>query len=106
MAWVAYVLLAFALIYYFYKRQRERFNEEQRRVQYQHQLEIEKNEKEIISLKNIKLEAEVQHNEAQLASNTMNLLQKRELLNRSKRRSSLHRKSWNPIAGQKTPGAS
>ena len=84
LAWVAYVLLAFALIYYFYKRQRERFDEEQRRVQYQHQLEIEKNEKEIISLKNIKLEAEVQHNEAQLASNTMNLLQKRELLNKIK----------------------
>lgn len=84
LAWVAYVLLSFALIYYFYKRQRERFDEEQRRVQYQHQLEIEKNEKEIISLKNIKLEAEVQHNEAQLASNTMNLLQKRELLNKIK----------------------
>jgi len=84
LAWLAYVLLSFALIYYFYKRQRERFDEEQRRVQYQHQLEIEKNEKEIISLKNIKLEAEVQHNEAQLASNTMNLLQKRELLNKIK----------------------
>jgi len=47
-------------------------------------LEIEKNEKEIIRLKNIKLEAEVQHNETELASNTMNLLQKRELLNKIK----------------------
>lgn len=99
LAWIAYVLLAFGLIYYFYKRQqekylvqhaerlkkqRERFDQEQRRLQYQYQLEIEKNEKEIIRLKNIKLEAEVQHNEAQLASNTMNLLQKRELLNKIK----------------------
>ena len=98
-AWVAYVLIAIALIYYFYKRQqtkyliqhadrlkkqREKFEEEQGRLQYQHQLEIEKNEKEIIRLKNIKLEAEAQHNEAQLASNTMNLLQKRELLNKIK----------------------
>ena len=98
-AWATYVLLAIALIYYFYKRQqkkyilqhvdrlrkqREKFDEEQRRLQYQHQIEIEKNEKEIIRLKNIKLEAEAQHNEAQLASNTMNLLQKRELLNKIK----------------------
>lgn len=98
-AWVAYVLLAIALIYYFYKRQqkkylrqhaerfrkqREKFDEQQQRLQYLHQLEIEKNEKEIIQLKNIRLEAEAQHNEAQLASNTMNLLQKRELLNKIK----------------------
>jgi DNA-binding CsgD family transcriptional regulator len=66
------------------RKQRERFEEEQRRLQYQHQLEIEKNEKEIIRLKNIKLEAEVEHNNAVLASNTMNLLQKRELLNKIK----------------------
>jgi len=98
-AWAGYVLLAIALMYFFYKRQqrkyiiqhadrlrkqREKFAEEQRRVQYQHQLEIEKNEKEIIRLKNVKLEAEAEHNEAQLASNTMNLLQKRELLNKIK----------------------
>lgn len=99
LAWVMYVLVALWAIYYFYKRQqrkyllehadrlrkqREKFDEEQRRLQYLHALEIEKNEKEIIRLKNIKLEAEVQHNEAQLASNTMNLLQKRELLNKIK----------------------
>jgi DNA-binding CsgD family transcriptional regulator len=66
------------------RKQRSTFEEEQRRLQYQHQLEIEKNEKEIIRLKNIKLEAEVEHNNAVLASNTMNLLQKRELLNKIK----------------------
>lgn len=98
-ACLVYVALIIAVIYFFYKRQqkkyliqhanrlkkqRERFEEEQRRLQYQHQLEIEKNEKEIIRLKNVKLEAEVEHNNAQLASNTMNLLQKRELLNKIK----------------------
>ncbi len=98
-AYLVYAALIIAIIYFFYKRQqkkylvqhvgrlkkqRERFEEEQRRQQYQHQLEIEKNEKEIIRLKNIKLEAEVEHNNAQLASNTMNLLQKRELLNKIK----------------------
>ena len=98
-AYFVYLALIIAVIYFFYKRQqkkyliqhanrlkkqRERFEEEQRRLQYQHQLEIEKNEKEIIRLKNIKLEAEVEHNNSQLASNTMNLLQKRELLNKIK----------------------
>ncbi|HEY4109104.1 triple tyrosine motif-containing protein [Puia sp.] len=99
LAWVVYVLAVIWGVYYFYKRQqkkylvqhadrlrkqREKFGEEQRRLQYLHQLEIEKNEKEIIRLENIRLEAEAEHNEAQLASNTMNLLQKRELLNKIK----------------------
>lgn len=98
-AYVLYVALIVFILYIFYKRQqrkylvqhanrlrkqRDKFEEEQRRLQYQHQLEIEKNEKEIIRLKNIKLEAEVEHNNAVLASNTMNLLQKRELLNKIK----------------------
>ncbi|HEY4064477.1 MAG TPA: triple tyrosine motif-containing protein [Puia sp.] len=96
-AYFMYVALVILLIYFFYKKQQrkyaiqhanrlkeqqDKFEEEQRRLQYLHQLEIEKNEKEIIRLKNIKLEAEVEHNEAELASNTMNLLQKRELLNK------------------------
>ena len=84
MAWVIYILLAIALIYYFYKRQQKKYLLQRSRLQYLHQLEIEKNEKEIIRLENKRLEAEAQHNEAQLASNTMNLLQKRELLNKIK----------------------
>ena len=98
-AYFIYIVLIIAIFYFFYKRQqrkyliehanrlrkqRKKFAEEQKRLQYLHQLEIEKNEKEIIRLKNIKLETEVQHNNAQLASNTMNLLQKRELLNKIK----------------------
>lgn len=96
---LVYIVLFIAVIWFFYKRQqrkyliqhqrklkkqREKFEEEQRRLQYQHQLEIEKSEKEIIRLKNIQLESEIQRGEAELASNTMNLLQKRELLNRIK----------------------
>ena len=98
-AYVLYAALIVFILYVFYKRQqrkylvqhanrlrkqRDKFEEEQRRLQYQHQLEIEKSEKEIIRLKNIKLMAEVEHNNAVLASNTMNLLQKRELLNKIK----------------------
>jgi cell division protein FtsL len=98
-AYFIYIALIIMIIYFFYKRQqrkyliqhnnrlkkqRDKFEEEQKRLQYQHQLEIEKSEKEIIRLENIRLETEAQHNEAALASNTMNLLQKRELLNKIK----------------------
>lgn len=98
-AWFLYIVLIIAGMYFFYKRQqrkyinqhanrlkeqRKKFEEEQRRLQYLHQLEIEKSENEIIRLKNIKLQTEVEHNNAVLASNTMNLLQKRELLNKIK----------------------
>ncbi|HMH23139.1 MAG TPA: triple tyrosine motif-containing protein [Puia sp.] len=98
-AYFLYMALIIAIIYFFYKRQQrkyiiqhtnrlkkqqEKFEEEQKRLQYLHQLEMEKNEKEIIRLKNIKLETEVEHNNAELASNTMSLLQKRELLNKIK----------------------
>ena len=99
LAYFIYVLLIMAIIYLSYKRQqkkyliqhkkklikqREKFEEEQKRLQYLHQLEIEKSEKEIIRLKNIKLETEVEHSNAALASNTMNLVQKKELLNKIK----------------------
>ncbi|MBS1604205.1 MAG: hypothetical protein JST42_16175 [Bacteroidetes bacterium] len=99
LAWLFYVAVFIALLYYFYKRQQRKYllqhterlkkqrvshEEEQRRLQYQHQLEIEKSEKEIIRLKNIKLQSEIEHNNAVLASNTMNLLHKKELLNKIK----------------------
>ncbi|MBS1663647.1 MAG: hypothetical protein JST68_21570 [Bacteroidetes bacterium] len=98
-AYVIYVVLSIAIMYFFYKRQqqkyiqqhtdrlrkqREKFDEEQKRLQYQHQLEIEKSEKEIMRLKNVQLQTEVEHNNVELASNTMNLLQKRELMNKIK----------------------
>ncbi len=98
-AWFLYIALVIAGMYFFYKRQqrkyliqhanrlkkqREKFEEEQGRLRDLHQLEIEKSENEIIRLKNIKLQTEVEHNNAVLASNTMNLLQKRELLNKIK----------------------
>jgi DNA-binding CsgD family transcriptional regulator len=66
------------------RKQQEEFEEEQKRLMYQHQLEIEKNEKEVMRLKNIRLESEVRHNNTELASNTMSLLQKREILNKIK----------------------
>jgi len=67
-----------------FKEQQERHEEEQRRLLYLHQLEMEKTEKEIVKLKNDKLEAEIQHKNTELASVAMHLVQKGELLGKIK----------------------
>jgi len=86
-AYFGYVLLMLGLIYYLYRRhnrkllqQREEYEEQQRQLQYLHQLELEKNDKEIVKLKNEKLEAEIGHKNSELANSAMHLVQKREML--------------------------
>jgi ligand-binding sensor domain-containing protein len=65
---------------YVNKLQKEKFEEEQKQLMYLHQLEIERNEKEIIRLRNEKLESEIQSKNSELASTTLNLIQKGEML--------------------------
>lgn len=86
-AYALYVLVLASLLYgvYFwqrriFRRQQQKHEEEQRRLQYLHQLEMEKSEKEIVKLKNEKLEAEIEHKNTELASAAMHLVQKGELL--------------------------
>ena len=86
-AYVIYALLFLGLLYYGHRRQREKFlrqkqqyEERQKQLQYLHQLELEKNEKEIVKLKNEKLEAEIEHKNSELATSAMHLVQKREML--------------------------
>jgi DNA-binding CsgD family transcriptional regulator len=86
-AYLLYTLLfsaAVYLLYYWQRRiflqQQKRHEEERKRLQYLHQLEMEKSEKEIVNLKNEKLEAEIEHKNTELASAAMHLVQKGELL--------------------------
>ncbi len=86
-AYAVYALLLLGLMYLLYCWQRRIFREQQRkheeeqaRLQYLHQLEIDKSEKEIVKLKNEKLEAEIEHKNTELASTAMHLVQKGELL--------------------------
>jgi len=65
---------------YLHQLQVEKHEEEQKQLQYLHQLELERNEKEIIRLRNEKLEAEIQLKNTELASTTLNLIQKGEML--------------------------
>lgn len=69
------------------KKQEERrladqkeFEEKQRQMAYQHRADLEKSEKELIQLRNKNLEAEIAYKNAELTSNALNLIQKKEFL--------------------------
>jgi DNA-binding CsgD family transcriptional regulator len=62
------------------KRIREQSKKEIERKDEEHQRELEKSDSEIIRLRNEKLRAEVGHKNAELASTTMHLVQKSEML--------------------------
>ena len=67
-----------------FKNQQIKHNNEQKRLQYLHQLERERTDKEIVKLKNEKLEADLQYKNNELASVAMHLVQKGELLGKIK----------------------
>ncbi len=86
-AYLLYGLLIFTFFYLIYLRQKKlflrqqlKYEEEQKRLKYLHELEMEKSEKEIVKLRNEKLEAEIEHKNTELASTAMHLVQKGELL--------------------------
>ncbi|HTF30680.1 MAG TPA: triple tyrosine motif-containing protein [Flavitalea sp.] len=86
-AWILYGLLAAlmgVLLYLKHRKkltqERQKHNEEQKRLAYLHQLEMEKSEKELMKLKNEKLETEIEYKNSELATTAMHLVQKGELL--------------------------
>ncbi len=86
-AYLGYTLLFIVLLWFLYrwqqallKKQQLKYEEEQKKLQYLHQLELEKSEKEIVKLTNEKLGAEIGHKNTELASAAMHLVQKGELL--------------------------
>lgn len=98
-AYTLYIICTVGLLYYFYKNQqrkykhlqqiklqeqKRKYEEEQKQLQLIHQLEIQESEKEIIQLKNEKLQVEVEHKNSELASSAMNLVQKKEMLSKIK----------------------
>jgi hypothetical protein len=86
-AYLFYLLLSIALFYQLYKSQKKKFSiqklvfeEEQKRLKYIHQLEVEKNEKEIIQLQNEKLVNEVIYKNKELADVSMHLVERSDAL--------------------------
>ncbi len=64
--------------------QKIKYEEEQKKLLYIHELEINKTEGELAALRNEKLEAEINFKNAELASSAMHLVKKGELLSKSK----------------------
>jgi len=86
-AWLFYLVVIIYLGYHFYTRQqkkllkeRQKHQEEQKRLAYLHQLELEKSEKEVVKLRNEKLESEIEFKNSELASTAMHLVQKESFL--------------------------
>jgi len=90
-AYAGYLLLMISLGYYLYRRhdkkleaERLKHQEEQKRQTYLHQLELEKSEKEVVKLRNEKLESDIEFKNSELATTAMHLLQKEEFITRIK----------------------
>ena len=90
-AYLIYGLIFLGIIYLVYKRQQRKiinqqiaFQKQQEHIKYMHQLELDKSEKEIIKLKNEKLEIEIDTKNSELASNTMHLVQKADMMSKIK----------------------
>jgi len=86
-AYLLYFILAACLVYGIVIWQKKRFalhqqkyEEEQARLNYLHSLELDRNEKEIITLQKENLEAELQFKNKELATVTMNLVERGGIL--------------------------
>jgi DNA-binding CsgD family transcriptional regulator len=64
--------------------QRAKYEAEQKRLLYIHELEINKTESELVALRNDKLEADINFKNSELASSAMHLVKKGELLTKLK----------------------
>lgn len=90
-AYFIYVILVGSGIYFFYKKQQKKFKKQQKKYEvdqaqllYMHQLELNKAEKELIAIRNAKLQSEVEFKNSELAIGTMHLVQRGELLTKIK----------------------
>jgi ligand-binding sensor domain-containing protein/DNA-binding CsgD family transcriptional regulator len=100
-AYLAYGLFVLLIFYLVIKweqknllKQRIKFEEEQKRLIYIHQLEVEKNEKEIIELQNEKLINEVIYKNKELADASMHLVERNDALIKIKNElNQLHKKA-------------
>jgi len=67
-----------------FKQQQVKYEEEEKRLRYIHDLEIAKSESELVALRNEKLEADIHFKNSELASSAMHLVKKSELVSKMK----------------------
>jgi DNA-binding CsgD family transcriptional regulator len=103
---IIYFLLFASFNYLLYQWQRKKFKlqqvkyeQEQKKLQYIHDLELSKTESELVTLQNEKLEADIDFKNSELASSAMHLVKKGELLSKIKNElTSIMRSYDNPQA--------
>jgi len=86
-AWLLYLAAAVLAVYLLRKAHhrrlalhRKKHEEEQARLQYLHRLELDRQEKKLIELQNAKLEDDLRHKDKELATVTMHLVERSNLL--------------------------
>jgi len=77
---MVYLILVVLLIRLIIRWQKQKHIKEQERMSYLHQLELDRNEKEIVRLQNEKLEADVNYKNKELSTMTMHLVQRGKVL--------------------------
>ncbi len=89
--YMVYLILFFSGVYTLYKWQQKKFisqqirhKKEQQKLLYIHDLEISKSSSELVTLRNEKLEADLNFKNTELASSAMHIVKKSELLTRIK----------------------
>jgi ligand-binding sensor domain-containing protein/DNA-binding CsgD family transcriptional regulator len=83
-AYLIYGMVLVLSVFFIFKWQKLKYHKEQEKLNYLHQLETDRNEKQIAHLKNEKLEAEVDFKNRELATMTMHLVQRGKVLIRIK----------------------
>ncbi len=88
---ILYLLIFLSLLYFIIRWQKKKFKhqqvkhlEEQKKLSYIHELEINKSELDLLALNNEKLEAEINFNNSKMASSAMHLVKKGALLSKIK----------------------
>lgn len=79
-----YVILIVIGLFLFFRWQQKKYLKAQNKLSYLHQLELDRNEKEIVRLKYEKLEADVDYKNRELSTMTMHLVQRGEVLSKIK----------------------
>lgn len=82
LAYIIYFVIFGYLIYVLIKFQEKEHQKQQEKLRQKHQLEIERNEQQIIKLQKKQLEADVEFKNKELATTTMHLVQRGKLLSK------------------------
>lgn len=79
-SYIAYVFIVACVFYFFLRWQQKKLQQQHEHQLYLSQLELDRSEKEVVRLRNEKLESEISFKNKELANMTMHLIQRGEVL--------------------------